>query len=101
MMLDNYKKIDVYRLAGSPGNKKEEYELIGNIKGVIMPSKIEDTMICPGSLAETANLYAEPNCDIKESDKIECDDKEYIIKHLKRIGFGALEKIKAIIVKAK
>ena len=93
------KKMAVYRLVSSSDNKKETYTSIGVIQGSIMSIKAEDTLLSEGNPAGMLKLYTEIYSDIKESDKVEYDGQEYIVKNVRKLDLGRLERIEAIIIK--
>ncbi|MCF7819878.1 MAG: hypothetical protein K9M44_00200 [Candidatus Pacebacteria bacterium] len=93
------KRIMVYRLLSDSINKTEEYKRIDDIFGVIMPVKAEDLMISEGNPAEMHKLYADIYSDIKETDKIECDNEVYIVKNLRKLEHRSLSRIEAIVIK--
>ena len=78
------KKLTVYRLVSGPENKKESYSLVGEIQASIMSIKAEDTLISEGNPAEMFKLYTEIYSDIRESDKVECEGQNYIVKAIRK-----------------
>jgi len=93
------KRIMVYRLASDQAKRKEEYQYYGDIKGVIMPIKAEDLILSEGNPAKMFKLYADFNADVKETDKLVCDQVDYVVKNVKKLEFRALSRMEAIIHK--
>lgn len=78
---------------------REEYFVVGDIKGFIMPVKAEDVMLTDGDPAKSFKMVCDLNEDVKEGDKIVCDSVTYIIKTIRRFDLRSLSRIEAFIYK--
>jgi hypothetical protein len=76
-----------------------DYKEVGAIKGIITPIKAEDVMLTEGDPVKQFKLYCDINEDLKEADKVVCDDVEYIVKTVRKFNFRRLARIEAFINK--
>ncbi len=91
------KAIAVYRLTKDPLENIEEYRQADAIRGIIMPVKAEDIILSEGNPADMFKLYTDFDTDIRESDKVECEGVEYIVKYVLKRELRALSRVEAII----
>jgi len=89
--------ISVYRL--NIYSTTEQYKLNGQITGMILPVKAEDTMLMEGDPSKQFKLVCDVNEDLKEADKIVCEGETYIVKTIRVFKLRALERIEAFIYK--